>query len=84
MIMMLPGVLRAYRGAFGIPILMLGGITMLEWLSNNLSTIVITLVLIVICGAIIRSMIRDKKSGKSSCGGNCGSCGGCSACHPKK
>ena len=56
----------------------------MTWLKSNLSTIVITLVLIVIVGLILRSMVRDKKNGKSSCGGNCGSCGGCSACHPTK
>lgn len=26
---------------------------------------------------IIRSMIKDKKSGKSSCGGDCSRCKGC-------
>ncbi len=57
---------------------------MIEWLASNLSTIIITLVLIVIVGLVIRGMYRDKKNGKSSCGGNCGSCGGCSACHPTK
>ncbi len=56
----------------------------MTWLAANLSTIIITLVLIVIVGLILRSMVRDKKNGKSSCGGNCGSCGGCSACHPTK
>ena len=54
----------------------------MTWLAANLSTIIITLVVIV--GLILRSMVRDKKNGKSSCGGNCGSCGGCSACHPTK
>ena len=57
---------------------------MLQWLASNLSTIVISLVLIVICGAIIRSMIRDRKSGKSACGGSCGGCSGCSGCHTRK
>ena len=56
----------------------------MTWLKSNLSTIVITLVQIVIVGLIIRSMVRDKKNGKSSCGGNCGGCSGCSACHPTK
>ena len=56
----------------------------MTWLKSNLSTIDITLVLIVIVGLILRSMVRDKKNGKSSCGGNCGGCSGCSACHPTK
>ena len=56
----------------------------MTWLTANLSTILITLVLIVIVGLVIRSMVRDKKNGKTSCGGNCGGCSGCSACHPTR
>ena len=44
------------------------------WLSENLGTIVVSLVLILIVGLIIRSMIRDKKRGKSSCGCKCSHC----------
>ena len=54
---------------------------MLHWISANLSTILITLVLIAIVVLIIRGLVRQKKQGKSSCGGNCASCGGCCACH---
>ena len=39
--------------------------------------IIIIAVLAVVVGLIIRAMIRDKKAGKSSCGGNCGECGLC-------
>lgn len=39
--------------------------------------IIIIAVLAVVVGLIIRTMIRDKKAGKSSCGGNCGECGLC-------
>lgn len=38
------------------------------------------LVLAALCAAvalIVRSMIKDKKSGKSSCGGDCSRCKGC-------
>ena len=44
---------------------------MLHWISANLSTILITLVLIAIVVLIIRSLIRQKKQGKSSCGAGC-------------
>ena len=59
---------------------------MLAWLSANLVNIVICAILILVVGLIIRGMIRDRKAGKSSCGGNCGSCGacgGCSGCKPR-
>ncbi|MCR4611697.1 MAG: FeoB-associated Cys-rich membrane protein [Lachnospiraceae bacterium] len=47
---------------------------MLAWLSANLGTIIITLVLIAIVAFVIFIMVRDKKKGKSSCGGNCAHC----------
>ena len=54
---------------------------MFAWISNNLGTILITLVLILIVAGVIYSIVRDKKKGKSLCGGNCGHCAmGCS-CH---
>ena len=40
-------------------------------------TFVVLVVLIGIVALIIRSMVRDKKNGKSiQCGGDCGHCGG--------
>ena len=56
---------------------------MFAWLSANLINIILVAVLVLIVGLLLRGMIRDKKAGKSSCGGNCascGACGGCSAC----
>ncbi|MCR4657749.1 MAG: FeoB-associated Cys-rich membrane protein [Lachnospiraceae bacterium] len=47
---------------------------MIIWLTENLGTILISIVLIALVTAIIRSMIRDKKMGKRACGGNCASC----------
>ena len=48
---------------------------MFAWLSANLINIVLVAVIVLITGLLIRSMVRDKKAGKSSCGGNCASCG---------
>ena len=42
-----------------------------------MGTIIVGLILVLIVALIIRSMVKDKKSGKSSCGGNCGACGAC-------
>ncbi len=56
---------------------------MLTWLSANLINIVLVAVIVLVVGLLIRGMIRDRKAGKRSCGGNCagcGSCGSCSAC----
>ena len=51
---------------------------MLSWLSANLVNLVIVAVLMLAIGLAIRSMIRDRKAGKCSCGGSCASCGACS------
>ena len=60
---------------------------MLTWLSANLINIVLIAVIALIVGLLLRGMIRDKKAGKSSCGGNCASCGvcggSCSGCRSK-
>ena len=53
---------------------------MLAWLSANFINIVLIAVVALIVGLLIRGMIRDKKAGKSSCGGNCASCGACGGC----
>ncbi len=45
-----------------------------------MGTVVVGAILLVIVGAIIWSMISDKKKGKSiQCGGDCKNCGG--HCH---
>ena len=61
---------------------------MFEYITNNLSTILILLVLLGIVGLIVRKLVRDKKAGRSFCAmsatGTCGSCphskGGCGDC----
>ena len=54
---------------------------MMAWLADNMGTIVVILVLAAIVVSISAKLMRDKKKGKSSCGGNCAHCalGGC--CH---
>ncbi|MCR5797288.1 MAG: FeoB-associated Cys-rich membrane protein [Eubacterium sp.] len=57
---------------------------MIAWLIANGGTILLTIVLILIIAFIIHSIIRDKKQGKSTCGGDCAHCGACSCAHTKK
>ena len=56
---------------------------MLQWISANIGTILISLVLLAVVALIIRSMVHDKKQGKYSCGGNCAGCAACGSCHNK-
>ncbi len=55
---------------------------MILWLTQNIGTILITLFIAIIVTLIILSMIRDKKQGRSSCGGNCAHCKMCASCKP--
>ncbi len=47
---------------------------MLQWLNANWTTILICAMLAGIVACIARSLIRQKKRGKSSCGCNCAHC----------
>lgn len=56
---------------------------MLEWLASNIGTILICAVLLAIVAAIIVSMVRKKKKGRSvvcDCG-HCASCPMSGSCH---
>ncbi|MGN0492883.1 MAG: FeoB-associated Cys-rich membrane protein [Acutalibacteraceae bacterium] len=57
---------------------------MLAWLTDNIATIIICAVLIAVVAAIIVSMVRNKKKGKSACGCWCSDCPMSGSCHPKK
>lgn len=54
---------------------------MLHWLANNLATLLISLALLILVALIIRSLVKNKKSGKSGCGCNCSSCPMGGSCH---
>ena len=51
----------------------------MAWLAANLVNIVLSAVIVLVVGLIVRGMVRDKKAGKCSCGGDCAGCGICSA-----
>lgn len=53
----------------------------MEWLLQRLPTILICLGLAVLVAAIIIHLVREKKRGKSSCGGCCAGCPMGGACH---
>ena len=55
----------------------------LDWIIQNLSTILIALGILLICLAIVLKMIRDKKKGKSGCGCGCSGCAMNGMCHPQ-
>ena len=43
-------------------------------------TVLVLVIIAALAAAAVIKMIRDKKNGKSSCGGDCSSCGGACGC----
>ncbi len=56
----------------------------MAFITDNLGTILISLLLLVAVGFVIYKMISDKRNGKSSCGCNCASCPSSRMCHSQK
>lgn len=57
---------------------------MYTWISENIATIITCMILIAVVAAIIVSMVRGKKKGKSSCGCGCADCPMSGSCHSKQ
>ncbi len=55
--------------------------TAMNWFTENAGTILVSLVLVLLVAFIVRGLIRDKREGRSSCGGDCGCCPMGGACH---
>lgn len=55
---------------------------MFAWLQQYSGTILVCLILAVVFGLLIRSLLRSKKEGKSSCCGGCAGCAMAGHCHP--
>ena len=53
---------------------------MLTWMNANMGNLIVSLILVAVAAAVIFKLIKDKKNGISSCGGNCAHCGMCSSC----
>ena len=56
---------------------------MLNFITQNWGTLLISVVLIVLVALIVFKMRRDKKRGKSSCGCGCDNCPSSGMCHRK-
>ena len=58
---------------------------MLVFLKENLSTIIIGLIILAVVVGIVVKMIKDKKNGKTACNCGCGceNCPSAGICHEK-
>lgn len=54
----------------------------MQWFLNNVSTIVLGLILAGIVALVIVRMIKNRRAGKTTCG--CSDCAMCGSCHTKK
>jgi hypothetical protein len=53
---------------------------MIAWIISNVSTIVISLILVGLVSLVIRKMLRDKRKGITSCGTSCNGCAMAGSC----
>ena len=53
---------------------------MFTWIMENMATIIISAILVIMVAAVIISMVRNKRKGKSSCGCGCANCSAGSGC----
>jgi len=56
---------------------------MINFLTQNLGTIIVCGILLFIVYAIIAQQIKNKRNGKTSCGCGCSSCAMSDICHKK-
>ena len=54
---------------------------MLSWISNNIGTIIVSLIVCAIVAVIVIRMIKNRRKGKSSCGCGCADCPMSGSCH---
>ena len=54
---------------------------MFQWIGENAGTIIVSIALIGLVAGIIIRLRRDRKQGKTACGGNCGCCPMSGSCH---
>ena len=57
---------------------------MAAFLSANIGDIIVIAILLIIIGLAVRSIIKDKKSGKGTCGCGCAGCAMHGKCHSDK
>lgn len=50
---------------------------MLDFVQQNAGSIAVGAMLLIVVAVIVLNMVRDKRAGKSSCGGDCAHCHGC-------
>lgn len=50
---------------------------MIEFFAQYGGSFIVGLIVLILVALVIVKMVKDKRSGKSSCGGDCAHCGAC-------
>lgn len=50
---------------------------MFAWIADNAATLIAAAAVLILVGLAVFSIVKEKKSRKGGCTGNCASCGGC-------
>lgn len=56
---------------------------MLTWLINNIATVIVGAVVLLLIASVIVYLVNQKKKGKSGCGCGCSDCSACPGCSTK-
>lgn len=56
----------------------------MEFIRNNISTIIVVLIIGLALAKAFSLIARNKREGRSSCGGNCGACPMAGKCHDRR
>ncbi|MBO7632476.1 MAG: FeoB-associated Cys-rich membrane protein [Lachnospiraceae bacterium] len=57
---------------------------MFSFIADNIGTIAVSLILLILIALAVQKIIADRKAGKHSCGGNCGGCPMSGQCHQER
>lgn len=53
----------------------------MDWILENIGTILVLLVVLLVIGGAIATVVKNKRSGKSGCGCGCANCALKGQCH---
>jgi len=56
----------------------------MEFIKDNLGTIIVLLAVIAVIALIVYNMYKDKKAGKTACGCKCSGCANAGICHASR
>ena len=57
---------------------------MITWLTENIGTIIVLVIVLACAGLAAWKIVRDRRNGKSSCGCGCANCAMHEMCHRVK